>query len=86
MSTIDESSTLLGDLGRLLTSPSRRWLYTRMTLTVMSLEDIEAIERPFLLADITWKSRWRQMVNRLPVAPQVTELKVSKRFMRNAGD
>lgn len=72
MSTFGGSRTLLGDLDRLLASPSRRRLHARMTLTVMSLQNIEAIERPFLVADITWKSRRGQMVDRLPMAPQVT--------------
>lgn len=46
-----------------------------MTLTVMSLKNVEAIERPFLLANITGKSRRGQMMDRLPVAPQVTVFK-----------
>lgn len=70
MSMLGERGTLLGILGRLLAaSPPRRWLYTRMTLAVMSLKDVEAIEHPFSVADITWKTRRRQMMDRLPVAP-----------------
>lgn len=58
-------------------SPARRWLDARMTLSVMPLKSIEAVESPFLLADITGECRRGEVVERLPVAPQVTTTMIS---------
>lgn len=51
----------------------RGWLDAGMTLAVMSLEDVQTVEGSLFLADVAWKCRGGEVMDRLTVAPQVTK-------------